>query len=247
VYDILKASGLVFEMVNGLEIHIVCCVAIVGILAFSLRLWTAGLSIGESMDKLASIHNVNNSNTLISLLNSGRLIVGDLLGSLPSVKAQIRRRCTFDRFTGSYLFYQLERMPPLAQATKIQPLEPDSMRNGICYADLCPLVIPCFQRNNGSCCPHLIPSQKSGKLVFMLRFANIAKARWHCCMLNQFHQHDHSKQTVPTDRVARVSILGLNNVRDTFVTGFHELKTVIKVYLMAWIGKRRKVLRANTK
>jgi hypothetical protein len=78
-------------------------------------------------------------------------------------------------------------MPPLAQATKIQPFKPDNTRNGICYACPCPLAIPYFQRDNGSSCPRLIPNQKFEKLVFTIRFAGVAKARWNGCMFDQLH------------------------------------------------------------
>jgi hypothetical protein len=48
-------------------------------------------------------------------------------------------------------------------------------------------------------------------LWFMLRFVNIAKARWHGCMFDQLHQHDHSKRTFPMDRVVRASICNTEN------------------------------------
>jgi hypothetical protein len=66
------------------------------------------------------------------------------------------------------------------------------------------------------------------RLRLTIRFTDIAKAHWHGCMFDQFHQRDHSKRTSPTARVARVSISGLINVQDTFVTEFHKLKTVYK-------------------
>jgi hypothetical protein len=60
------------------------------------------------------------------------------------------------------------------------------------------------------CCMTLV-----GMLIFRLRltirFASIAKARWHGCMFDQLHQHDHSKRTFPTDRVVRVSICSTEN------------------------------------
>jgi hypothetical protein len=65
-------------------------------------------------------------------------------------------------------------------------------------------------------------------LRLMLRFASVAKARWHGRMLNQFHQRDHPKRTFPTDRVVRASVSGLINIQDTFVTKFHKLKTIYK-------------------
>jgi hypothetical protein len=102
------------------------------------------------------------------------------------------------------------------------------MRNGICYAALCPLAIPCFQRNNGSCCHHLIPSQKLEKLVFMLRFAGVAKAHWHGCMFDQLHQRDHSKRTFFTARIAGVSVSGLINRQDVLAAKFHELEIIYK-------------------
>jgi hypothetical protein len=55
-----------------------------------------------------------------------------------------------------------------------------------------------------------------------IRLASIAKAHWHGCMLNQFHQHDHSKRTFLTARVARASISGLNNAQDIFATKLRE-------------------------
>jgi hypothetical protein len=66
------------------------------------------------------------------------------------------------------------------------------------------------------------------RLCFMLRFASITKAHWRGCMLDQFHQHGHSKRTFPTARAARVSIFGLINIRDTFIAKFHKLKVVYK-------------------
>jgi hypothetical protein len=177
-----------------------------------MRLWTASLSADESMDEFALIHNANNSNILMSLLNLGKSVVGGPLRSSHSVKAQIWRRCTFDRFIGSCLFDHLERINLLARAVKIQPLGPDNMRNGICYADRRPFVIHCSQKNNGGPYPNLIPGQKPENLIFTLRFVNIAKACWHCCMFDQFHQHDHSKRTIPTVRVAKASISGLINI-----------------------------------
>jgi hypothetical protein len=186
----------------------------------NLRLRMANLPDGESMDKFALIHNVNNSNTLISLLNSGKFIVGDLLRSLPSVKAQIWRRCTFDRFIGSFLFNHLERINFSDQVAKIQLLEPDSMRNGICYAGLCPLAIPCFQRNNGSCCPHLIPSQKFESWSLQLNLLVLLKRIGTAVCLIDF--------TNAIILIVRVSASGLINIQDTFITGFHELNTVYK-------------------
>jgi hypothetical protein len=59
-------------------------------------------------------------------------------------------------------------------------------------------------------------------LRLTVRFASIAEARWYGRMLNQFHQHDHSKRTFLTARVARASILVLNNVQNIFTTRLRE-------------------------
>jgi hypothetical protein len=50
-YKDIEAIGLVFEMMSSLEICFLYCIAFVGVVAHSLRLWTASLLAGESMDK----------------------------------------------------------------------------------------------------------------------------------------------------------------------------------------------------
>jgi hypothetical protein len=65
-------------------------------------------------------------------------------------------------------------------------------------------------------------------LRLTIRFASIAKAHWHGCMFDQFHQRDHSKRTFPTARVARASISGLINIQGTFITEFHGSSTICK-------------------
>jgi hypothetical protein len=47
MYDILNMLELVFEMVNSLEICIIYCIALVGMLVPRLLLRTASLSAGE--------------------------------------------------------------------------------------------------------------------------------------------------------------------------------------------------------
>jgi hypothetical protein len=94
MYDIFEVSGLVFEMMSSLEIYIIYCIALVRGVVFHLRLWTAHLSNGESMNEFASItvsackpvigftlietsaSNVGNSDTLVSSSHSYKLTVG---------------------------------------------------------------------------------------------------------------------------------------------------------------------------
>jgi hypothetical protein len=127
-----------------------------------------------------------NSGTMTSLSRSDKLDVGIPYESQSSVRALTWRRCAFGRFIGSCLFDPLERINLSAQIAEIQSIEPDNTLNGICYANHYPPAIPCSQRNNGGYCLHLIPGQKSENLIFMVRFASIAKPHWHIYMFDNF-------------------------------------------------------------
>jgi hypothetical protein len=76
MYDILKVSGLVFEMVNGLEMYIIYCVALAAAIIFCLWLWTPCRSTFKTLNKSKlnkseSICNTEISNILplLSCLN----------------------------------------------------------------------------------------------------------------------------------------------------------------------------------
>jgi hypothetical protein len=51
MHDILKVSGLTFEMVNSLETYIMRCVALVGMIIYRLRLNVTYLSICEILSE----------------------------------------------------------------------------------------------------------------------------------------------------------------------------------------------------
>jgi hypothetical protein len=66
------------------------------------------------------------------------------------------------------------------------------------------------------------------RLRLTIRLASIAEAHWQGRMFDQIHQHGHSKRTLPTIRVFGVSVSGLINIRDIFITELYELRTVYK-------------------
>jgi hypothetical protein len=51
--DILKVSGLGFEMVNSLEMYVIYCIITLAMIIFRLRLNVAHLSASESMNESA--------------------------------------------------------------------------------------------------------------------------------------------------------------------------------------------------
>jgi hypothetical protein len=145
-------------MVNSSKIYITYCIALVVIFMIHTRLGAACLSVFETLGESTLFYNVDNSNILESLPNSGRSVVGYLFRSSLSVKAQVWCRCTLDRFIESCLFDHLERGHSFARATKTQPIEPGNTLNSVCCAGRYPLAVLCFQRSNEGHYLHLVHS-----------------------------------------------------------------------------------------
>jgi hypothetical protein len=216
---------MLFEMMSSFEMCIVYCITLVKVVICRQRVYADRMSIFDTLNKSTSIYNIDNSNVLASLLSSCRLVVGGLLRYSSSVKAQVWRRCTFDRFIGPCLFDHLERMTPSFRVAKIQPSKLEDTQDDVYYACCCPFAILCSQRNNGGPYHNLVPGQKLENLIFMNRFASIAKTHWRGYTFDQFYQHDCFKRTFPAVRVAIASFSGLINARNTFVTRFREWAT----------------------
>jgi hypothetical protein len=118
MYDILRVSSLVFEMVSSLEMYVIYCMMIVETILPRLRLWTENPSADESINEFASTTesirkpvfnstsiatcNVENLgvhvsacraeilDALASLLYPDKLIVCDFSGPMSFIKTWLR-------------------------------------------------------------------------------------------------------------------------------------------------------------
>jgi hypothetical protein len=69
MYDILKVSGLIFEMVNSLEIYIICCITILAMIIHRLRLTIRFAGIAKHTGTAAYSFNFTN----VTILNEHSL------------------------------------------------------------------------------------------------------------------------------------------------------------------------------